>query len=74
MDCWDIAAGQLSSYTSPEVDSEDHEQNLPTGSTDAEPLAVLAHLNPATGLKVHATMSSLLTTACAVWDGALYSV
>ncbi|DBB16307.1 TPA: hypothetical protein ACH3X3_014616 [Trebouxia sp. C0006] len=50
-DCRDIAAGQLSSYTSPEVDSEDCQQNLSTGSTDAERLAVLAHSHPATGLK-----------------------
>ena len=57
-DCRDIAAGQLSSYTSPEVDSEDRQQNLSTGSTDAEPLAVVAHPNPATGLKVHAIMFS----------------
>ncbi|KAA6424974.1 MAG: hypothetical protein FRX49_05148 [Trebouxia sp. A1-2] len=48
-DCSDIAASQRSSL--PECDIEDHEQNLSTEPTDAEPLAVVAHLEPATGLK-----------------------
>ncbi len=55
--CRDIAVSQRSSHTLPEVDIEDHEQNLSAGSTDAEPLAVVAHPKPATGLKVHAIMS-----------------
>ncbi len=58
-DCRDIAASQLSFNHLPEADIEDHEQNLSAGSTDAAPLAVVAHLQQATGLKVHAIMSSL---------------
>ena len=55
--CRDIAASQRSSYTLPDVDSEDHEQNLSTGCTDAGPPAAVSHPKPAAGLKVHAIMS-----------------
>jgi hypothetical protein len=65
----DIAASQRSSYTLPEVDVEKHEQELSTGSTDAVPVAVVAHRIPATGLKVHAIMSSLThyCLCCSGW-------